>query len=129
MNPVSSATFGQNALLSRDRRDGYRAEQVGLARPRWESKCCNAGGPAAIAELRARQRKRVAAIRKLRARYAGGAFPKRATEKWNRLCRELAETEEVIAVLRARDKRHLAKPDDYAGSARLDLAALRAGER
>ena len=32
--------------------------------------------PRAIRELRARQRRRVAAIRKLNARYADGAFPK-----------------------------------------------------
>jgi hypothetical protein len=61
---------------------------------------------AAIAELRARQRKRVAAIRKLNARYAGQAFPKRAAKKWNRLRRELDETEELIADLRARYERH-----------------------
>jgi hypothetical protein len=57
---------------------------------------------AAIAELRARQRKRVAAIRKLNRRYAGQAFPKRAAEKWDRLYRELDETEELITELRAR---------------------------
>jgi hypothetical protein len=62
--------------------------------------------PAAIAELRARQRKRVAAIRKLNARYAGRAFPQHAAEKWNRLSRELDETEEVITELRARCQRH-----------------------
>jgi hypothetical protein len=57
---------------------------------------------AAIAELRGRQRKRVAAIRKLNARYAGGPFPKRAAETWDRISRELDETEEVITELRAR---------------------------
>jgi len=62
--------------------------------------------PAAIAELRARQRKRVAAIRKLNGRYAGQAFPKRAAQKWNRLSRELDETEELIADLWARHERH-----------------------
>jgi hypothetical protein len=59
----------------------------------------------AIRELRARQRKRVAAIRKLNARYAGQTFPKRGAEKWNRLNRELDETEELITVLRARYER------------------------
>jgi len=103
---VSSATFGQSALLSRDPRDGYWAEQVGLARPRWESRSRNAEGPAAIGELRARQRKRVAAIRKLNARYAGQPFPKRATVKWDRLSRELDETEELITKLRGRCERH-----------------------
>ena len=58
--------------------------------------------PLAIRELRARQRKRVAAIRKLNARYAGQTFPMRAAEKWNRLNRELGETEELITELRAR---------------------------
>jgi hypothetical protein len=58
--------------------------------------------PGAIAGLRARQRKRVAAIRKLNARYAGRPFPKRAAETWNRLSRELEETEELISELRAR---------------------------
>jgi hypothetical protein len=62
--------------------------------------------PAAIAELRARQRKRVAAIRKLNARYAGRPFPKRAAETWNRLSRELDETEELITDLRARRETH-----------------------
>jgi hypothetical protein len=81
-------------------------QQVGLARPRWEGRSRNAEGPAAIGELRAQQRKRVAAIRKLNARYAGQAFPKRATEKWDRLSRELDETEEVITELRARCGRH-----------------------
>jgi hypothetical protein len=103
---VSSARFGQSALLSRDPRDGYRVEQVGLARPRRESRSRNAEGPAAIGELRAQQRKRVAAIRKLNARYAGQPFPKRATEKWNRLSRELDETQELITELRARCERH-----------------------
>ena len=55
-----------------------------------------------IAQLRAAQRKRVAAIRKLNARYAGQAFPKRAAERWNRLRRELYETGELITELRAR---------------------------
>jgi hypothetical protein len=63
-------------------------------------------GPAAIAELRAQQRKRVAAIRKINSRYAGQRFPRRAAEKWNRLGRELDETEELIAELRARCERH-----------------------
>jgi hypothetical protein len=57
--------------------------------------------PATIAGLRARQRKRVAAIRKLNARYAGRPFPKRAAETWNLLSRELEETEELITELRA----------------------------
>ena len=48
----------------------------------------------------------MAAIRKLNARYAGQTFPKRATEKWNRLNRELDETEELITELRARCERH-----------------------
>jgi|Tabmets5t2r1_1033131.scaffolds.fasta_scaffold179130_1 hypothetical protein len=62
---------------------------------------------AAIGELRARQRKRVAAIRKLNGCYAGRAFPKRAAEKWNRLSGELDETEELITELRARcERRH-----------------------
>jgi hypothetical protein len=67
--------------------------------------------PRAIRELRARQRKRVAAIRKLNARYAGGTFPKRGAEKWNRLNRELDETEELITELRARYER-VAELDD-----------------
>jgi hypothetical protein len=75
---------------------------VGLVTPRSESRSRNAEGPAAIGGLRAQQRKRVAAIRKLNARYAGQTFPKRATEKWNRLNRELDETEELITELRAR---------------------------
>jgi hypothetical protein len=79
---------------------------VGLTRPRWESRSRNAEGPAAIGELRAQQRKRVAAIRKLNARYAGQTFPQRATEKWNRLNNELDETEELITELRARCERH-----------------------
>ena len=62
--------------------------------------------PAAIAELRARQRKRVAAIRKLNARYAGQTFPKREAAKWDRLKRDLDETEELITELRARSQRH-----------------------
>jgi hypothetical protein len=53
----------------------------------------------------AQQRKRVAAIRKLNARYAGQGFPRRAAEKWNRLNRELDETEELITELRARHER------------------------
>jgi hypothetical protein len=60
--------------------------------------------PRAISELRARQRRRVAAIRKLNARYAGHTFPKRAAEKWNRLNRELDETEQLITELRARSR-------------------------
>ena len=44
----------------------------------------------------------MAAIRKLNARYAGRPFPKRAAETWNRLSRELDETEELITELRAR---------------------------
>jgi hypothetical protein len=63
-------------------------------------------GPAAVAELGARQRKRVAAIRKLNARYAGRPFPKRAAETWNRISRELDETEELITELRARRETH-----------------------
>jgi hypothetical protein len=62
--------------------------------------------PATIAELRARQRKRVAAIRKLNARYAGRPFPKRAADTWNRLSRELEETEELITELRAPCETH-----------------------
>jgi hypothetical protein len=62
--------------------------------------------PAVIVELRARQRKRVAAIRKLNARYAGRPFPKRAAEAWNRLSRELEETEQLITELRARGETH-----------------------
>ena len=80
---------------------------MGLVGPRlrWESRSGKADGPAAIEELRARQRKRLAAIRKLNARYAGQPFPKRAAEKWNRLRRELDETEELITELRARHER------------------------
>jgi hypothetical protein len=48
----------------------------------------------------------VAAIRKLNARYAGQAFPKRAAERWNRLRRELDETEELISELRGRCEQH-----------------------
>jgi hypothetical protein len=59
----------------------------------------------AITQLRARQRKRVAAIRKLSDRYAEQPFPKRKAEKWNRLNRELDETEELITDLRARYER------------------------
>jgi len=72
-------------------------------------------GPAAIAELRARQRKRVAAIRKLNARYAGQAFPQHAAEKWNRLSRELDETEELITQLRAPASGIIAELDDTTG--------------
>jgi hypothetical protein len=79
---------------------------VALVRPRWESRRGKAEEPATIGELRARQRKRVAAIRKLNARYAGQPFPKRAAEKWNRLSRELDETQELITELRARCKAH-----------------------
>jgi hypothetical protein len=75
-------------------------------RPRLrESRNGTAEGPA-IEELRGQQQKRVAAIRKLNARYAGRAFPKRAAEKWNRLSREFDETEEVITELRARCEAH-----------------------
>ena len=63
-------------------------------------------GPAGIPELRAQQRKRVAAIRNINSRYAGQPFPKRAAEKWNGLSRELDETEELITELRARRERH-----------------------
>jgi hypothetical protein len=75
-------------------------------RLRWERRNGTPERPAAIAELRALQRKRVAAIRKLNARYAGRAFPKRAAEKWRRLRRELDETEELITELRARYEAH-----------------------
>ena len=74
--------------------------------PRWDSRRRQAEGPAAIGKLRAAQRKRVAAIRRLNARYAGQAFPKRAAERWNRLRRELDETEELITELQARCERH-----------------------
>ncbi len=74
-------------------------------RPRSGGKRHEAQGPA-IAPLRAAQRKRVAAIRKLNARYAGQAFPKRAAARWNRLRRELDETEELITELRARCEQH-----------------------
>jgi len=78
---------------------------------RWASRNGTPERPAAIAELRAEQRKRVAAIRKLNARYAGRAFPMRAAEKWNRLSRELDETEELIhrapSPLRAASSRSL----------------------
>ena len=70
-------------------------------RPRSGGKRPQAEGPA-IEQLRAAQRKRVAAIRKLNARYAGQVFPKRAAERWNRLRRELDETEELITELRVR---------------------------
>jgi hypothetical protein len=61
--------------------------------------------PRTIRDLRARQRKRVAAIRKLNARYAGRTFPKREAAKWDRLNSELDETEELITELRARHER------------------------
>jgi hypothetical protein len=47
-----------------------------------------------------------AEIRKLNGRYAGQPFPKRAAEKWDRLHRELDETEALIAELRAHGDRH-----------------------
>jgi hypothetical protein len=75
-------------------------------RLRWEGRRGTPERPAAIAELRAEQRERVAEIRKLNGRYAGQPFPKRAAEKWNRLHRELDETEELIAELRAHGDRH-----------------------
>ena len=75
-------------------------------RPRSGGKRRQAEGPAAIGKLRAAQRKRVDAIRKLNARYAGQAFPRRAAERWNRLRRELDETEELITELRARCEQH-----------------------
>jgi hypothetical protein len=75
-------------------------------RLRRESRICTPARPAAIAKLRAEQRKRVAAIRKLNARYAGQPFPKRAADRWNRLSRELDETEELIADLRVGCERH-----------------------
>jgi hypothetical protein len=65
----------------------------------------------AIGQLRARQRKRVAAIQELNARYAGQMFPKRKAEKWNRLNRELYETEVLITDLQARYE-HTAGLDD-----------------
>ena len=103
--PPSSEEAGP---LSLDPCGGYWVMDVELVRPRlrWQSRSGRAEGPASIGELRARQRKRVAAIRKLNARYAGQAFPKRAAEKWNRLSRELDETEELITELRARRERH-----------------------
>jgi hypothetical protein len=64
-----------------------------------------------IRELRARQRKRVAAIRKLNARYAGRTFPKREAAKWDRLSRDLDETEELITELRARNERSTESDD------------------
>jgi hypothetical protein len=73
---------------------------------RWDGRRRQAQPPAAIEKLRAAQRKRVAAIRKLNARYAGQEFPKRAAERWNRLQRELDETEELITELRSRRARH-----------------------
>jgi hypothetical protein len=48
----------------------------------------------------------VAAIRKLNARYAGRPFPERAAETWNRISRELDETEELITELRPRRETH-----------------------
>jgi hypothetical protein len=77
-----------------------------LPRPTWDRESPEAEVPAAVGPLRAAQRKRVAAIRKLNARYAGQAFPRRAAEKWNRLQRELDETEELITQLRACGGRH-----------------------
>jgi hypothetical protein len=74
-------------------------------RPRRDGKSPETEASAAVGKLRAAQRKRVAAIRKLNARYAGQAFPKRATERWNRLQHELDETEELITELRARSER------------------------
>jgi hypothetical protein len=76
------------------------------SRPGQDGKSPEAEVSAAVGKLRAVQRKRVAAIRRLNARYAGRAFPQRATEKWNRLRRELDETEELITELRARSERH-----------------------
>jgi hypothetical protein len=64
-----------------------------------------------IRELRARQRKRVAAIRKLNARYVGRTFPKREAAKWDRLNRDLDETEELITELRARNQRSTESDD------------------
>jgi hypothetical protein len=61
--------------------------------------------PRTIRDLRAQQRKRVAAIRKLNARYAGRTFPTREAAKWDRLNSELDETEELITELRARHER------------------------
>jgi hypothetical protein len=75
-------------------------------RLRWERRKGTPECPAAIAELRARQRKRVVAIRELNARYAGQPFPKRAAERWNRLSRELDETQELITELRAGCEAH-----------------------
>jgi hypothetical protein len=74
-------------------------------RPRRDSSSDQADSPAAIGKLRAAQQKRVAAIRRLNARYAGQAFPKHAAEKWNRLRREQDETEELITELRTRCER------------------------
>jgi len=92
---------------SSDPRDGYWAEEIGLVRPRLRRESRHPPErPPAIAELRARQRKRVAAIRKLNARYAGKAFPRRAAERWNRLSRELDETEQLITEVRARHEAH-----------------------
>lgn len=75
-------------------------------RPRWARTSPEAEVSATVGKLRAAQRKRVAAIRKLNARHAGQAFPTRAIEKWNRLRRELDETEELITELRARGEQH-----------------------
>jgi hypothetical protein len=75
-------------------------------RLRRERRNCTLERLAAIAKLRAEQRKRVAAIRKLNARYAGRPFPKRAAERWDRLSRELDETQELITQLRARCEAH-----------------------
>ena len=93
------------ARASRKAGDGRRVELV-RPRPSLHGTSPQAEGPAAIEKLRAAQRKRVAAIRKLNERYAGRAFPKRAAERWNRLRRELDETEELITELHARRERH-----------------------
>jgi hypothetical protein len=58
----------------------------------------------------------VAAIRKLNARYAGQAFPMRAAEKWNRLSRELDETEELITSSVPAASGIIAVLDDYPGA-------------
>jgi hypothetical protein len=82
------------------RRSGTRGSETETGKQKGQAEASPA-----IGELRARPRKRVAAIRKLNARYAGQAFPRRAAEKWNRLNRELDETEELITELRARHER------------------------
>jgi hypothetical protein len=79
-------------VTPRSRRDSWKSPEAEIS--------------AAAGKLRAAQRKRVAAIRKLNVRYAGRIFPKRAAEKWNRLQRELDETEELITELRAHSQRH-----------------------